>query len=86
MSLKEALEVMRRCKATTREKFSIEYVSADLKRLSGGNLVAKKNCYTVRDSHDGFEHGTVNIMSDSDLHPVPVHIRLIMKLNGRVVD
>lgn len=86
MLLKEALELMRTCRSTTREKFSIEYVSADLKRRIGGELLRKEKCYVVADAHDGWEHGTVNIQNDTDLHPVPVHIRLIMKVNNEFID
>lgn len=85
MTKRRALEIINDS-ARTKTPFSIEFVSADITRRTGGDLKVMKNMISSGANHDQQKHGTITIKPKSSKgHPIPVHINLIMKLNESFV-
>jgi hypothetical protein len=66
--------------------FSIDFVTADRRRGTAGRLKQMTNMVTCGAHHDEMEHNTITIQdADGKSHPIPVHTRLIMKVNQEKV-
>jgi len=60
--------------------FSIEFISCDKSRKTGGRLLRLTGAVSSGSNHNDFKHGTVTVVSGNS-HPVPIHTKLIMKFN-----
>ncbi len=83
--LQKALEIMNGCSYESQKRFSIEFLTYDKKRKTGARRVALKHCYTTGLSHNQNQHGTIGIHEHNGTNPIPVHIRLIMKINNEFI-
>ena len=86
MSLKEALEVMRKCVKNSPFRFDIEFVTYDANRKKAGKLKQFKSCRLASSSHNEMDHGTITIMAAGMRHETTLHLKLIMKVNGEFVN
>lgn len=69
-----------------KEPFSIEFITCDRVRKTGGKLMKLRNMVSSGANHNEIAHGTITIKSAfGDGHPIPVHIRLITKFNEEFV-
>lgn len=85
ISKRKALELINQSRALNKP-FDIEFSSADLTRGTGGALKILRKQITCGANHDQLHHGTITVQSAGKKgHPVPVHINLIMKVNGMIV-
>jgi len=76
-----ALEIIRESKITEKP-FSIDFVTLDKARKTGGRLKRMEGMIYAGASHDSKHQGTISIKSkDGSGHPIPVHINLILKFN-----
>ena len=84
MILKQALDNIRMT-AYGGHPVDIEAVSYDKRRKKGGELMMLRQCVLARANHDEMEHGTITVRPKNSTHEIPVHVRLIMKLNDEFV-
>lgn len=85
MSLNEALEEIRGCNKFNARTFSIEFLTYDAKRKTGGKIKVFDRCKGAGSSNNERLNGTVSIQSSDHAHPIAVHIHLIQKLNGNFI-
>lgn len=87
MLLKQALQEINRCTKEASRRFSIDFITLDVNRKQGGRLKTLRNCMVTKANHDEKLHGTITVLEDKkNAHPIPVHIRLIQRLNNEFVD
>lgn len=79
--LARALEMIKESKVTEKP-FSIDFVTLDRARNTGGRLKRMEGMIHSGSSHDTKDQGTISIKKkDGSGHPIPVHINLILKFN-----
>jgi hypothetical protein len=82
LQLIDALSIME----DTLNSFDISFVSCDLSRKTGGEIINLKRCVRVGANHNRKQNDTTVIKPvDRDSHPYPVHNFLILSVNGQEV-
>lgn len=80
--LKDALLVME----DKSMPFSIDFITYDKKRKTGGKIISLTNCETVGSQFSQGKNAMRNIKQrHHSSHPYPVHIWLILKFNDQKV-
>jgi len=75
---KEALRII-----YSKEVVSVEFVTLDLKRNTGGGRIFLKQCINSGERHNSRKAGTIGLKSAINSgHPYSVHIPLILSVNG----
>lgn len=82
--LAEALQIINQSRKSEKG-CTIEYVQFDKKRGTSGVVKRLKGCKVTGANHNEWEHGTVTVFDENGDHPYNIHIRLIMKVNGKFV-
>jgi hypothetical protein len=65
--------------------FNIQFVTADVKRASGGKRVKLNNAKIRSTAHSEHHHATITIEHSSYQHPISVHRKLIEFINEKNV-
>lgn len=87
MILRDALQEMNQeDRFGNRRTFDIEYVTADRKRKTGGEIRSISGVRKVGSTFNQKENQMINVQVPGNTrHPYPVHIRLILKYNGNPI-
>lgn len=86
MDLTEALREINSCVPDGRRTCSIEFVTCDWKRRTGGELKRLERCRVTGQSHDKMEHGTITVQPAKEARATTLHVRLIMRVNDQDVN
>lgn len=81
ITLKEARAIV-----NSPHPFSVEAVTADLARGTGGRIIKSAEAIRRGSNHDARKHGTVSVeLLDQDSRVITLHWRLIMYINKKQV-
>jgi hypothetical protein len=86
MDLSAALREINSCVPDGRKACSIEFVTCDVKRRTGGELKRLERCRVTGQSHDKMEHGTITVQPAKEPRPTTLHVRLIMRVNDIFIN
>ena len=68
------------------QPFSMQFYTLDRKKRTGGELKTVQNYIGAGSNHDAMQNGTITIKpAKAHGHPITVHIRNIVTLNGKKV-
>ena len=87
MILQDALQMMENFDENgDKVTFNIEYVTFDVERKTGGELKSLKGVRKVGSRFNQKRSQMINVQAPGNSrHPYPVHIRLILKVNGEKI-
>lgn len=86
MKLVDCLAEVNATRSNVPLPFSMEFYTLDRKNGTGGEVKTVQNYIGTGSNHDALKNGTVTIRpATSGGHPITVHIRNIIKLNGKKV-
>lgn len=86
MRLSDALDTIHQKKGSKPNVFSIRFLKWNAQKRKGGEEVYLNaaTCSGLR--HKGWDNGTVGVKPvGTNLHPYPVHVLLILEVNGEAV-
>lgn len=87
ISLRTALDEIRKCKRHNDLTCTVEFLQFDARRSSqkGSEIKTLENVFIARGNHDEISNGLIHVASKSHPRPWPIHVHLIMKVNGKPV-
>ncbi len=80
ISERDAISVMK-----SGAPFSIQFITADVKRQQGGKRVKLDNARIRNTSHSEHHHGTITIEHSNYEHPLTIHRKLVEFVNNKQV-
>jgi hypothetical protein len=83
ISLRDALVITEtRDEDGNKVPFSLKWSTANVTRRTGGKFIFEENLTRTGLNHSSKNNDTIGVVSERLKHPVPVHIHLIMAING----
>lgn len=84
MNLSEALNLIHDTRSGG-APVSIYFISWDRKKREKSKLRFVSQAVECGSDHDTRKNGTVSVLPVNGKHPIPVHVALILKVNGKQV-
>jgi hypothetical protein len=88
MILQDALQMMENVNAFgDKVTFDLDYVTFDFQRKQGGEVKSLKGVRKIGSRFHQKANQMINVQAPGNSrHPYPVHIRLILKVNGEKIN